>query len=576
MDYRSPVRLVAHAEEPLHPYAPQTISRARKKLLAELALQDNEMMLENVTYTRNDVITLLDGITSEEVWKHHCTVYTHQPLLDFVEGGLLDIEGFRKLEELAYNTPFRDFLAPYFATSFNAISSALIRQKNYDALASLMNTQGFITPEHSHEAYQRIRIYLDEIIHLLKNLSPEKYISDGKVLHFINDGCWISFLNKLPSSFASVRDAFVAQMLGLIYRFQRKASWYALHQCCLRLQDVECSEERKEQVNHYEEVMRKNVLAENGTPDTGSGKSGGSSLRMIFGVIWIIFILFRIGSSGGCNSSSSSTPTYVMSDEQQRFTRELLEKVQENEAKRNFRKFLSTLYAANTTATQSAPIKTGQPPFPSFSMLPPDEGNATITIRNSTAYDAVLLYFTDESFQLNSTDPVSKMLYSVYIKSGEHYTFRPAAGKGRYNFAFGRKWVKLGSGVPFWPERKSADLNDTAQAQVAAAALAAQSTNTVSIPAFFQNEPGLDQYYLTHDLVLSDYEPAKESTRRPLYAPPYSASDLSGKYQATLTLTSHLGTIGMEFEGNLYASLEGEEKMNAGASKENFVVPGGN
>lgn len=566
MEYRSPVRLVAHAEEPLHPYSPQTISRARKKLLAELALHDNEITLENVVYTRNDVITLLDSITSEEVWKHHCTVYAHQPLLDFVEGNFLDVEGFRKVEELADNAPFRDFLAPYFATSFNTISSGLIRQRNYDALATLMNTQGFITPEHSHEAYQRIRIYLDEIITLLKNLSPEKYVSDGKVLHFINDGCWISFLNKLPASFASVRDGFVTHMLGLIYRFQHKASWYALHQCCLRLQDVECSAERKEQVNAYEEVMRKNVLAENGTPDSGSGKKGMSTGRVLLTIFWVMVIIFRIGSSGGCNSSSSNN--YLNSEELSGISQQIVEHIQNYSAQNTFKSFLNSLYAANTTFSQQARIKTGQPPFSSFSMLPPDEGLARVTVQNSSSYDAVLFYFTEESFQLHGGDPVSKMLYSVYIKSGDSYTFHPGTLKANFNFAFGKKWVKLGSGIPFWPEKKFASISDTVRKQAAAEYAAVESTNTITIPAFFQNEPGLEQYYLTHELVLSDYKTVETDKRRVVYVPESPAQATKGiregTHQAVLTLSDKEGSVDLKVTGSLHASVEGEDITTVG------------
>ena len=43
MEYRSPVRLVSYANEAISPYTPQAINRTKKKLLAELALGNEDM-----------------------------------------------------------------------------------------------------------------------------------------------------------------------------------------------------------------------------------------------------------------------------------------------------------------------------------------------------------------------------------------------------------------------------------------------------------------------------------------------------------------------------------------------------
>ncbi|HEX2608947.1 MAG TPA: hypothetical protein VHK91_16305, partial [Flavisolibacter sp.] len=63
--YKSPVRLVRHAGEPVSPFSPATLNRARKKILAEIALAGNEMELEGILYTRNEAGALLDGQTEE-------------------------------------------------------------------------------------------------------------------------------------------------------------------------------------------------------------------------------------------------------------------------------------------------------------------------------------------------------------------------------------------------------------------------------------------------------------------------------------------------------------------------------
>jgi hypothetical protein len=58
--YRSPVRLVLHAAEATSPYSPQALSRARKKMMAEIALGGDEVIIDDVAYSRNDAATLLD------------------------------------------------------------------------------------------------------------------------------------------------------------------------------------------------------------------------------------------------------------------------------------------------------------------------------------------------------------------------------------------------------------------------------------------------------------------------------------------------------------------------------------
>src|SRR5439155_2710516 len=121
MEYRSPVRLVAHADEPIDGFSLQTLSRARKKLLAEMALNDDHLLLENIHYAKNDVISLLNGITSKELWSFHCTIYTYPALLVFLEEGIYDADEFGEVHVLLLpgHENFRAFVSPYFAFAFN-------------------------------------------------------------------------------------------------------------------------------------------------------------------------------------------------------------------------------------------------------------------------------------------------------------------------------------------------------------------------------------------------------------------------------------------------------------------------
>ena len=72
--YRSPVRLIEHASEDAGSYSSQAISRPRKKMMAEISLAGDEIVIDDVAYSRNDASTLLDFIT-EGNWKVHSIIY---------------------------------------------------------------------------------------------------------------------------------------------------------------------------------------------------------------------------------------------------------------------------------------------------------------------------------------------------------------------------------------------------------------------------------------------------------------------------------------------------------------------
>ncbi|HVF80989.1 MAG TPA: hypothetical protein VM884_03610, partial [Flavisolibacter sp.] len=124
--YRSPVRLVLHAAEAAEPYSLQAISRARKRLMAEIALSGDEVIIDDISYSRNDAATLLD-VVSEESWKTHSIIYQHKGLLDFLEKSDFNSDNLKKADAYLYSEGFVQAVSPYFAHSFNVVSGKLLR-----------------------------------------------------------------------------------------------------------------------------------------------------------------------------------------------------------------------------------------------------------------------------------------------------------------------------------------------------------------------------------------------------------------------------------------------------------------
>lgn len=506
------MRLVAHAAEAISPYTPQAISRTRKKLLAEIALSDDEITLDGVTYTRNDVMSLLDGITDERGWQHHCTVYAHEPLLRFLEQEQFDGEGMKAVDNLLYSPYFVAFVSPYFSYAFNNVSNALLKDEDYASLDRLLDYRSFIAPEHSEDAYQRIRIYLDDLVHTLKNLGWEKFRENELVLGFVFDSHWIVFMNKLPSSFDVTRDEVVGQMLVVVERFQRKATWYYLDQVCIRLQQVHCGPTTHAEVNRFQGIMHQNAMVESkrGKVSSSSGSgNGGSWVRGIFWAIWIVLAIIRAG--GGCNRSShnydysSSIASYQNSE----FYQELQSSVNE----RKFKTFLANLNREPHEGEEQA-MKNATTPFPNFSTLPLSDGEAKFELKNETAGDLLLFYF------VNNNQLVSEYSkpYAVYIKKGGSYTFYFRPNYGRFNMVFGKDWKLVKEPFLFRLNKNRVDepFSDRETENKTAA-------GSWRVYNYF-GTPALSQPFLNSDLTIMDMEQhtsASSSAPAPslLYAP---------------------------------------------------------
>lgn len=440
--YRSPVRLVKHASEEAEPYSSQAISRARKKIMAEIALGGDELVVEDVPYSRNDAATLLDVIT-EDRWKAHTIIYNHKGLLHFLEQEEFDAAELRKADAYLYNSTFVQAVSPYFAHSFNSASGKLLRQGDYEQLLQLLDFQGYILPEHSSEGYQKIRTYVDETNYTLRNLSWEKFIADESVLHFVFSDNWKRFINKLPSSFTSLRDELVEQMTGIVLRFQHKATWHYLHQVLVQLKAIETNEFNHAEVVRIDEVIYKNSRIEGGKGSKAPSGSKGefSSGRIVWWVIWLILAVVRMATCSTHNNRSDIIRNYGYERPPEEITN-LFEKQNE----RRLITFFDSLCSAPSFAGRQQPILTGDQPFYGWAENPGVARNDSAFVVNQSGHDAILLYCKDIPGHAFSS--ILPKIYATYIKKNESLTMYLQPGNGRLYIAFGDGWAELKEPLP--------------------------------------------------------------------------------------------------------------------------------
>lgn len=498
--YRSPVRLVGHAGEPITPFSQQALSRSRKKLLAEIALNNDELEIDGVNYSRNDVVTSLEN-ASESNWPYHSIIYAHEGLLRFLEKNEFDAEAMKAASAYRYKTDFVQFVSPAFAYSFGEVSGRLLRANDeFESMNALMEHTSFIQTEHSHEAYGKLRTYFDELLYTIKNLSWEKFQRDESVLHFIFMPNWIGFVNKLPSEYASYRDSIVEQMLGLVYNFQHKATWYYLKEVCVRLQEIDCSPNWKEEVMKYIQIMSRNSSVESrrdAAPASSGSSDGPSAGRIIFWVIWAVFAIFRIAR---CNSNNNRISPDIDFNRVGISQEDLRQKLRDNANEENFKKFLSQLNHSEYEGKTYTPKK-GETIIPGVTRVMPDRGTDSLTVTNNSGRDALLFCFDRDAPLVDSLSRVQ----AVYIREGASVSLRIPAGAVRVNFAFGRNWIKLDEPIPL-------------SLQTGHFGSASEDLGAWTFRHYFAR-PDTFSRFLTHDITFRYYEESAEPGKRLLYQP---------------------------------------------------------
>ena len=549
--YRSPVRLVKHTAEDIDSYSSQAISRARKKMMAEIALAGDEVIIDDVSYSRNDAATLLDVIT-EEAWKTHSIIYKYRGLLDFLEKETFNDEELKKADAYLYNTAFVQAVSPYFAHSFNTLSGKLLRQDNFEELVKLLNYQGYILPEHSHEAYQKIRTYLDELSYTLRNLSWEKFSADESILHFIFSDEWKRFLNKLPSSFTATRDEIVEQVTGIVLRFQHKATWYYLHQVLLQLKAIETNDFNRSEVERIDKVIYDNsrIEGQKGVRRTVSDDGEVSTGRIIWWVIWIILLIVRLATCNDRSSRNSGGFDQTSFDRYIQTQNASTDEMRNEPLLLNFMDSLSQEKGLPLTSEQSA-MKTGSQPFISFADDFPTYGEDTVQIANNTNYHCVVLFNEGSSRPGSVYEGALPKIAAVYIKKGDTYTFRHSAGDGKFYFLFGERWGKLKeqADLPVYSERGYSNSEGR--------------KHIVMLYEFFSNSKPIKQKYLQQAVFVQKASSDRDEKIFNYLNNPYDAA-LNAATE--IKLVEKKNTFSIEAKGSLLVK---EERQSGTFSTEN-------
>lgn len=526
--YKSPVRLVLHAAEEADPFQPTALSRARKKLAAEMALAGGELVLDGIAYSRQEAATLLDTPTEAD-WRVHLTLWSKPGLLAFLEKQEFDLTALQGADNWRYQPGLVDAVSPYFAYSFQTVSGRLLREEDWTGLRDLLDFESWITPDDHHPAFEKIRRYFDDLSYTLRNLSWEKFAADESVLHFLFDDDWQRFVNHLPPSLNSHRDAVVEQVTNLVLGFQNKATWYYLHRVLVQLKEIETNDYNRSEVERIDAIIGQNSRIE--------GKRGQHTNRRPDGwqagwwTLWVVLFFVRVVT---CNNNrteyrydSPPPPGMALVETSENLAEHTVEKRNEPV----LLSFLDTLSRQVRLPASARSLSTGGQPFSSFADNFSNDGPHTVRLVNQSGHDCAVLRFDGPSHSGAVYAGALPHVSAVYIRNGDEKTVKVQAGSGAFHFVVGDGWAQLATGH----ERTLVGPRNSLYPE--------GRRHTVFLYEYFHNQKPLPQPYLRKGVYLLNSGGKRSGAV--LNKPQASATE------TVLTLVDQNGSVAVKASGQL-------------------------
>lgn len=476
--YRSPIKLLSLTAEESRHFSADVLTKVKERVVNLMPEEEWNALLQN---------------TSSATWAFHRNVYEHEGLLKFLEEGTFAVEEMNKVAYLSFNPLFVQFISQPFANAFQkAAKEGLKKKDDCETLQNLMSFASFILPVHQTLAFEPIGEHLHYLAKTLDLLTWEGFVRDETVLHFIFSPHWIKVVNALPADFDVQKEAAAQALLQVLKRFRLDASPAYLKAVSARLHQLKTTPELKQELQAYESSFHVQPVQKVATQKAGNRNR---NLYVIGGVLAVLVALALVGKlTGPKNEEGNSVMESASNAAAPSASEQLQSSVNEHNLKGFF--YLSSRQKNNG---QTASLKTGDTPLPGITKLPGTGGNSTLTVKNTTPFDALLFYFGTDNPLVNN----SSRLISVYIGSGGEYSFPFQPDYGRFNFLFGKDWVRLNNPAVF-PLYNSEEVSATFDKN-------ATPANVWVLKHFFHRVLPA-QPFLNHDLIITNIQQQSDSS----------------------------------------------------------------
>ena len=190
----------------------EELKKEKKRLLAEFELADSSVIrLNGRSMDKASVIQLFETLEDENQRKWQLQIFENQTLLSFLEDASLELYYQGDVNLLsALPEDLLEYIAPYFAESFNQRLYHAFRQKDWEEI-EILSTPPLPIPATFHAAcfqdtYRHIHRQLAEIGQLSERI--EKGEKPGPRIQEVVDEMLIDSMNQLPAYFSGSRDSY--------------------------------------------------------------------------------------------------------------------------------------------------------------------------------------------------------------------------------------------------------------------------------------------------------------------------------------------------------------------------------
>jgi hypothetical protein len=284
--YISPIRLLLHADVDVN--AELNISRIKKQLAAEFAMaNDGFITIEAFVYNKQDVLDELENEDFINRHFYHKKIWNSQFILSMLENNEANYNEVKaELNNFQHDEKFDEFFSPYFAEPFNYVVKQCIDNNQLQDAGNWLAFESFILHNEREAAFKSLRIFLDESEKTFNNVNGDNFkVFQPKLLPWLNYG-WYTLLNNLPNELYQYKHSLVVDLINLTVSLEKKHTQYCkiVSNGLIEIKDLAPN-------------LRETIINNNNVFN-GKAKNGENNY---WWVLWVIFILLRILSTGGCN-----------------------------------------------------------------------------------------------------------------------------------------------------------------------------------------------------------------------------------------------------------------------------------
>ncbi|TXF87763.1 hypothetical protein FUA23_17690 [Neolewinella aurantiaca] len=308
--YLNPVELFDLSEKP--ELKPADLRKAKKRFLTELELDGREDFdYHGRLFTRNDLDRVSQDIEDEAMLVAYVTAAKTKGLSAFLASGRTDQE-FDSNQ--LFNPRLKPLLRSYFGPAFNQTFGRAVANQDQQAVDKMRNWKAESAGISPSVLYQDAYRNLDSKIEVLAG-TVDAYLRDPKSpaaqnlrgMKAFDDNFPKELISALPPYFTDLTGKLADRLTPYIIRLnnerQNPRMALALTKSILRLENL--ADDKREQLKKIGRQLRDNVNTANHNREAQSSEGGMGAGRIVWLIIVLVVMLFRVGSCISSNSRSS-------------------------------------------------------------------------------------------------------------------------------------------------------------------------------------------------------------------------------------------------------------------------------